>query len=183
MTWPLKVSVLSAAMLICACGPSATGPYAGLTEYRPPGEEFLLRYLAPPWQFKGDEDGSVLLEIPAPHVTELGIDAALLPSKYSFEVELLSGNARGQADVDVATATADMAMVSIAPREIVTDSGDHGWETLAERGGLNPRNFRRVSFDRSGGVVVHIVVQSSAVLSTIEMDRMIAAFDVLGTTP
>jgi len=166
-----------------ACGPSATGPYAGFTEYRSPGGEYILRYLAPPWEWHGDDAGVPVLEIAAPHVDEFGVDAALVPAKYHAEVTLHSGTAQELIDLDLAMAAVDMETVTVAPRTVRTDSGDIGLETVAERAGLNPRTFRRVALGRPGGGAIHFVIESSASLTTVEMDRMVAAFDVLEPMP
>ena len=176
-------TVVAAASLLTACGPSATGPYAGFSEYRSPGGEYILRYLAPPWEWHGDDGGVPIIEIPAPRVDEFGIDAMLVPAKYHAEVTLHAGTAQELVDLDLAAAAINMEMVTVPPRAVQSDSGDTGLETVTERAGLNPRTFRRVAFTRPAGGAIHLVIQSSAPLTTLEVDRMVAAFDVLEAAP
>ncbi|MBK8170836.1 MAG: hypothetical protein IPK60_10910 [Sandaracinaceae bacterium] len=171
--------LLSLAFIFSGCGSCATSPNAGLTEYRSPGGEYVLRYLSPPWQVDSEDASGIVLEIPAPHVAEASLDAALLPAKYNLSITFTSGTARDQVELDAEIAAIDMETILVAPRAVLTDSGDAGWEMLSERTNLNPRTFRRVSFDGPGGVVIHMVFEASASLDTVEVDRMIAAFDVL----
>lgn len=175
--WGLACLALAA----LGCGPDGDRPRAGWKAYEPPGGQYRVRYLSPPWEQVAPTTGTVLtLEIVSNaerFVPEAGL---VIPPKYQLTVDVLGppsareriGNLVGDED----GRTVDGEEIVAGPRPVRTASGDTGWELLTVFTVLDIeqlRHRRLVYFDRSGGGVISFDLVANPELDEPHVDQLV----------
>ncbi len=174
---------LALGMLVPACGPSASDPYNGLASYRPPGNEYVLRYLAPPWRVDRSAGTTIRLIIERDGTRGIDGGGLIVIPKYMLDVSVAAGTARALADADVAALPGAGETLIAGPRPIATDSGDLGFDVVA-RGALpGARSRRYVSLDSVRGGAVRLVFEANPDLDDPEVAQMIRHCDVAPEAP
>lgn len=158
---------LSLLMALMACGTNAADLYAGLEVYEPRSSAYRVRYLAPPWEVVSRGMGDALM---------LEVEGAIAsaPPKYRLTVALIGGAPMARAQAVARAAAADDIVTG--PRDITTDSGVEGVETLFFDNSEG-RYERHVFLERPGGVL-RLVFVANPDLDNDEVEAMIAAVEV-----
>ena len=173
-TWCLALFCLG----LAACGQDGTSRYAGTTQWTDTAGFVRVRYVAPPWNVRGGDAESLLLDVD----TVTGPDAGV-PSKYHFGVTVETGTAASALAGDRAIGAGRGETIVADTVPITTDSGDVGMRWVGLIPGLYARSYEHVAFDAPGGKVVHIQIESNSDPRTAELDAMIRNVDVLPFDP
>lgn len=152
---------------VVACGPRGDDAYPGLTEWAPENA-YRVRYPSPPWELVETEGTRARFEIRSPF---RGVKNATGFAYFALTVTLEAGSAADRAAREDRMATEAGHERIAAPRPVVTDAGDTGFELLTRAA---PLHRRIVYLDRPDGVLV-MRFESIPSLDTPEVTAMILA--------
>ncbi len=172
-----SLALLLSTLLLAACGNPSRQEL--LTPYDPPGGEYRVYYLAPPWELQ-EADGTYLrLEIPATSVRLGRLDAGTVPPRFLCEVDVSTGTAANRARRDERDARTSGAEVVRGSTAVTTRDGTTGVDLVVARLAMDRTRFSRtVYLDRSGGGVVRMYFEANDNLQNPEVDAMIADVQV-----
>lgn len=162
------------ALLLGACGPAASERYAGLAVFDDSEGLYRVRYLAPPWELDESESGAGALRMTiAAAGDSLG---SMRPPKYELRAEGSSRSIQILLEQEERRVIAAGHTMITGPRALTVDSGAEGQELLSFDG-VATRFNRYVVLARDGDSAV-FRFSSTVDLDNLEVDDMIAAFDV-----
>jgi hypothetical protein len=165
-------------LTLASCGPPASDPFSRLTVYDEPGGAYRIRYLAPPWELAGAEGSSANLRIISTTEAYTGRSETGVPDKYHLAVSVIPGGAEASARSDARSAASRMETVVEDVREVMTSSGDSGFELLTLSTMPTMRSRRYVYLDRERAGAVRLLFEANPMLDGREVDEMIRAVDV-----
>lgn len=167
--------VLAACLLGCA--PSGEDPLSRLSVYEPPGREYRLRYLEPPWELVRGDGTTAHLRIASSTMIFGGIDGGA--GKYDLLATVEGGSVEASVTAELAAASRRGEEVVEPPRDVGAQGGAVGRE-IVTRGTIDEldRNRRYAFFAVPGGRVLRLFFDATPAVDTPEVDAMIAALGV-----
>ncbi|MEM9192145.1 MAG: hypothetical protein AAGF12_23435 [Myxococcota bacterium] len=142
---------LATGLFLLALGLGGCGnpePLANWKTYEAPNG-YRIRFLAPPWDFLGDDGGTAVFEV-ASNAEAFDPDAAIIvPPKYRLEIRQVGGNPETLAQQGAQQAG---DLLTAGPRSIETTAGVEGFEFATE----DVRRFGLVAFFPHRGRVLRL---------------------------
>lgn len=170
----------TAVALLAACG--QPGRYAQWKTLADDAGRYTIRYLDPPWERVDGAGAGALLRVPNNAAAFAGIDSSLSP-KYELEIAVASGAPASLAAAESTSARARGEEIVTPVREIVTHSGDAGFE-LATRETTGELRFKRWAWvSGEAGTIVRLALTSVPDSNELEVDALFASLDVDPGTP
>ncbi len=157
-------------LVTLGCGARADGNFAGLTAFEASDGSYRVHYLAPPWEVDEARTRRTEVHLFIESNSERFGAGSTAPPKYELDVDVFSGEPRSRAARVASRAPREDEVVG--PREVFTDEGVAGWETLVWD--VSERRFERHVFFELGRRTLRMVFHANPDLDDPEIDDMIA---------
>ncbi|MDH5493000.1 MAG: hypothetical protein OEY14_13680 [Myxococcales bacterium] len=133
-----------------------------------------MRYLSPPWEL--DEISGTYARLFIEPNGYRFVGSIAIPAKYDLTLDIEPGFARARAEAELAEMATAGYVERVGPRELITASGDVGWEVLGRDETILFRNHRVIFFESTSGVLrVHL--EGYPELDEGEMNRMLSSIE------
>lgn len=167
------------ALVLASCAPSADDPVNHQSEWRSPTNDYVVRYLEPPWELDRELTDGVVLRIPSNAMTVGGIEGG--PNKFELTVVRETGIPPVRMDAQRATYAAAGHEILVEPRMITTQEGAAGLDMVTRRTGERlVFNHRVAYFAFDPARVLRLEVVGTANVDTAEVTEM---FRLVGIGP
>ncbi len=171
--------------MACAagCAPSGEDPRSTLSVYEPPGGEYRLRYLDPPWELVRAEGTSALVRVRSNAMIYAGPEAG--PPKYDLAVTVEAGSVGARIAAEQTAARLRGETVVDGPRRVAADGGRVEGQEILTLGSFGPlaRYGRYAFFPVDDGRVVRLAFEATPMLETPEVDAMIDQLGIGASAP
>jgi hypothetical protein len=164
------------ALAMAGCGPSGDDPLSRLDVVSPPGNEYRLRFLSPPWYLVRGDGTTTALRIDSNRNVFGGIEGGA--GKYELVATVEPGTPASRAAEEASQAVLRGEIVQSGPREVTNDDGDAGQEVLTSTVLPEERHYRYVYFPLDPARVVRLAFSATPNLESAEADAMIAAIEI-----
>ncbi len=162
---------------LLGCAPSGEDPLSRLSVYEPPGGEYRLRYLEPPWELVDGDGTSAHVRIASSSMIFGGIDGGA--GKFDLFATVESGTVEANVAAEVRAASARGEELVEGPREVEAEGGVVGREILTRgMADVIQRHGRYAFFAIPDGRVLRLAFDATPPVDTPEVDAMIAALGV-----
>jgi hypothetical protein len=168
--------LVALALLLGACAPSGDDPRNRRIAVSPPGGEFTVYALAPPWEVVEVADGRVQLFIESSRQAIL--DAG--PSKFDLFATVVRGDLTARIQTEETQLRNGGNVIDVGPRAVATDQGLEGLEVLATTPERLQRRIRVVllAFGAGDDRLLRLEFVAVPALDTLEVEAMIRQVEV-----